>query len=85
MNRTVIENQMWSVRSYLLKKLNSNFEADIMVSPLVWFIVTGRASTPFIHWFLDTKPYVIGRVLLNTPGSTDDVVRALKAKAGIAE
>ena len=78
---TTIDDQLWKIKLYVAKHTVSELETRKTLDPLVWYINTGRASVPFLHWFLEAKPYVVGRILLNTPGSTEDVVKALKAKA----
>ena len=51
-----------------------------IADPLRWYVLTGRASGSWVKAMYDVKPYVMARVLVNTQGSHDDVVAAIKKK-----
>ena len=51
-----------------------------LVDPLRWYVLTGRASGSWIKAMYNVKPYVMARVLVNTQGSHDDIVAAIKKK-----
>lgn len=51
-----------------------------IADPLRWYVLTGRASGSFVKAMYNVKPYVMARVLVNTQGSHDDIVAAIKKK-----
>ena len=51
-----------------------------LADPLRWYVLTGRASGSFVKAMYNVKPYVMARVLVNTQGSHDDIVAAIKKK-----
>ena len=53
-------------------------EADRNIYPLVWYINTCRASTPFLKALLSSKTFMIARICHNG-GSDDDVIQRIKA------
>lgn len=81
MSRTAIDNQIWAVTRYMMERIGVD-AAQRAVSPLSWYIDTGRASIAFLHWFIDAKPFVVARILMKG-GSDDSIIAALKAKSGI--
>lgn len=58
--------------------------ADRMISPLVWYVNTGRACTDFLKALANTKFYSIYTVLRKEK-STDEIVKLLKKKLGVKE
>lgn len=58
--------------------------ADRMISPLVWYVNTGRACTDFLKVLANTKFYSIYTVLRKEK-STDETVKLLKKKLGVKE
>lgn len=77
-SRTLIESYMWDVERYTREKLGVN-ESDRVVSPLWWYIDTGRASADFLGRLVRVKPYVIGRLLMKG-GSDAEVIDRVKAR-----
>ena len=75
---TTIDTQLWRITMYLARRhgLDASYR---MVAPLKWYISTGRASIHFLHCLLDSKPYIIGRVLAKG-GSDDEVIRSLRSR-----
>ncbi len=51
-----------------------------LADPLRWYVLTGRASGSWVKAMYNVKPYVMARVLVNTQGSYDDIVAAIKKK-----
>lgn len=51
-----------------------------LADPLRWYVLTGRASGSWVKTMYNVKPYVMARVLVNTQGSHDDVIAAIKKK-----
>ena len=78
---TGIENYIADLKLYISKKEDSQI-ADRMISPLVYYINTGRASTIFIKNLLNMKFYSIYTVLRKQ--ETDDkIIQLLKKKVWI--
>lgn len=78
---TGIENYIADLKLYISGKEDSK-TADRMISPLVYYINTGRASTDFIKNLLHMKFYSIYTVLRKQ--ETDDrIIQLLKKKVGI--
>ena len=67
-----IDDHVWKVYSYLTRKYGTK-RADIDISPLKWYINTGRASTAYLKAFLAAKPYMVGRKL-HQGGSYDEAL-----------
>lgn len=71
-----IEDCIWNVKMYLARKYGITI-AEIDISPLEWYISTGRASTDFIRKMLNEKAFRIGRIL-HKSGSYEDAINNLK-------
>lgn len=81
MNR--YDEYIWKVESYLRSRYGVD-AADRMISPLTWYVGTGRASATFLINMVQEKPFVIGRILAKG-GSYDDVVRKIRKRIGLPE
>ncbi len=79
MSYTAIDNQLWNVKLYMMKKYGCD-SASALFAPLEWYVTTDRASLPFLRWFISAKPFVVARVLAKG-GSYDEAIARLKAKA----
>lgn len=77
-SRTAIDDYLWRVTMYLAKRhgLDSAYR---MVSPLEWYINTGRASVGFLRCLLETRAYLVGRVLAKG-GSDDSIIDAVMSR-----
>lgn len=76
-----IDEALWDIESYIMNRKGVDVSHRLM-SPLNWYVETGRASTQFLRWLVNVKPFVAARILMK--GGTDrDVIDALKRKAGI--
>ena len=82
MSYTKIENCIWNIEYFLMKKYGCS-AAEREVAPLKWYINTGRASVPFLINLLEAKPFVIARAL-HQGGSDDEIIRRVKAKLNIS-
>lgn len=71
------------LRLYIASKEDFN-TADRMISPLVWYVNTGRACTDFLKALASTKFYSI-YTILRKEKSTDETVKLLKKKLGVKE
>lgn len=54
-------------------------DANGMLSPLQYYLDTGRGSSQFLHNLLGTKPYIIARILAKG-GSDSDIMSAIKRR-----
>lgn len=48
MSYTHIDNALWTVRERIQAKTGDTAQTDRALSPLVWYISTGRAPTDFL-------------------------------------
>ena len=81
-SRTVIGDYTFNVWKYIAGR-ESTMMADKLISPLTWYIDTGRASADFLNKLIDTKYFVIARVLMKAGITSDDsVIAAVKQKIG---
>lgn len=80
---TTIETGMWAIQRYLMKKYGAS-AASRDIEPLNWYINTGRASVSFISAVLDSKPFMIGRIL-HKGGSYDETIQRVKDYLGVGE
>ena len=58
--------------------------AESLVSPLDWYIKTGRASAEFLHKLVKAKPFMIAR-RISHGGATDEVLQRVKAYVNTIE
>lgn len=76
-----IDEALWDIESYIMSREGVDAAYRLM-SPLNWYVETGRASTQFLRWLVNVKPFIAARILMK--GGTDqNVIDALKNKAGI--
>ena len=61
-NKNSIDNCIWKIQRVLMTKYGCT-AADREIAPLIWYINTGRASTPFLKKLIDAKPFMIARKL----------------------
>ena len=83
MNSNLIDTYLWGVRRYVRNKLGID-AGDRAMYPLMWYINTGRASTDFLKRLLNTKEFVIGRILIGG-GNYDEVIRKIKSKLKVRD
>lgn len=78
------EMKLYEIESYLIKKYGCD-AAYRMISPLLWYLNTGRANVDFLNCFYKTKSFVIGRILAkdNGFGSYEDTVNKIKERMGL--
>lgn len=80
---TKADEYIWKVESYLMSRYGVD-AMHRMISPLTWYVNTGRASVTFLHLLYDVKPYCIGKILAKG-GSHDDVIRKIRKRVGLPE
>ena len=77
-----VEDYIFQVWQYIAKR-EGTMMADKLISPIAWYINTGRASTDFIRKLLETKYFVIARLLMKYGITADDtVIHEVKHKIG---
>jgi len=72
----MIDSSLWNITVYLMRKYGCD-TAYREISPLSWYINTGRASTEFIRQLAKAKPFMIGR-MLHKGGSDDEIIKRVK-------
>ncbi len=72
---------IWAVETALRKRCGSIAKAESLLSPLTWYIGTGRASLDFMRALVATRPYYIACILAKG-GSDMAVVDAIKRRIG---
>lgn len=81
-SKTAIEDYTYSVWKYIAGR-ESTLMADKLISPLTWYIDTGRASADFLRKLMEVKYFVIARVLMKAGIASDNsVIAAVKQKIG---
>ena len=80
---TKADEYICKVESYLMSRYGVDATYR-MISPLSWYINTGRASVTFLHLLYDVKPYCIGRILAKG-GSHDEVIKRIRKRLGLPE
>lgn len=63
---------LWHIQRYLIERYGVD-QSYHDLSPLTWYINTGRASIGFIQKLYEAKPFMIARKL-HQGGSYEDVI-----------
>ena len=79
-NKNIIYNCLWNIQKILMKKYGCT-AADREIAPLIWYINTGRASTPFLKKLINAKPFMIARKL-HMGGSDAEIIQRIKSYIG---
>ena len=82
LSSTGIDNYLYEVLHYLMERHGVD-AAYRMISPLQWYLNTGRGSVQFLHKMLNTKAFVIARILAKG-GSDAEIMDAIKRRVGAA-
>jgi hypothetical protein len=82
-SRNTIDTCVWNIKKVLMEKYGT-MAADREIAPLVWYIETGRASTPFLEKLIAKKPYIVAR-RLHAGGSDMEIIARIKACVGFIE
>lgn len=75
---TGIDSYLWDTTHYLMERYGVD-AAERMVSPLRYYLDTGRGSVPFLRLLLGTKPFIIARILAKG-GADADIIMAIKRR-----
>lgn len=81
-NKNSIDNCIWNIKKILMEKYGCT-AADREIAPLIWYINTGRASTPFLKMLISAKPFMIARKL-HAGGSDVEIIERIKKYIGFA-
>ena len=79
-SKNAINDCIWEIQKILMKKYGCT-AADREIAPLIWYINTGRASTPFLKKLIDAKPFMVAR-RLHAGGSDTEIINRVKAYIG---
>jgi len=82
-NKNSIDNCVWNIKKVLMEKYGT-MAADREIAPLIWYIDTGRASTPFLEKLINAKAYMVAR-RLHAGGSDIEIIARIKACVGFTE
>lgn len=82
-NSNTIEECIWNIKKCLMGKYGI-MAADREIAPLIWYIETGRASTPFLEKLLSAKAFMVAR-RLHAGGSDNEIIARVKACVGFKE
>lgn len=82
-NKNSIDDYIWKIQKILMEKYGT-MAADREIAPLVWYIDTGRASTPFLEKLLSAKAFMVAR-RLHAGGSDNEIIARVKACVGFKE
>ena len=81
MSYTTVDNYLWEVTRYIMTRKGVD-ESVRMTDPLTWYVNTGRASAGFLKRLVDTKPYIIARLLMKG-GSYDEAIARVRDRIDI--
>jgi len=76
---TSIDNTIWDIKSKISKKHTIN-ESESFISPLVYYINTGRAPTEFLRIFVnlsERQKNTIANRLENNAGNTEAAINSV--------
>ena len=76
----VVDRVVWEIQRHLMWQYGTD-QAVVDISPLTWYINTGRASTDFLRALVQAKPFMIAR-RLHKGGSHDEVIARIKKFLG---
>lgn len=77
MSKTSIDGVLWNIERILMTKHGCD-AAERMMTPLMWYVNTGRASALFLRLLCDEKPFLIARDLAKGGSIQDAVDRICK-------
>lgn len=82
-DRVSVEMGLWHIERHLIEKYGLD-TADIDMTPLRWYIDTGRASVDFLRALLAAKPFMVARKV-HQGGSYEEVITRVKKYIGWEE
>ena len=80
MNKTFIETMLWHIQREIMQRhgVDASYR---MMSPLNWYVSTGRASIDFLRRLSEAQPVLIARDLAKG-GSDDEILRRIFKRIG---
>ena len=78
-----IDNYLFEVEKILMNRYGVD-AAQRDMSPLIWYINTGRACLEFLHLLLVARPFMVAR-RLHKGGSDEEIIKRIKALIGFEE
>lgn len=82
-NQTSIETCIWGIYRCLMRRYGTAV-AERDIAPLRWYIISGRASTPFLKLLINAKPFMLARKC-HEGGPTETVVKRIKNYVGYSD
>lgn len=80
MSSTKIDTMLWHIQREIMQRHGVS-ASESMISPLVWYINTGRASASFLSALYNARPVLVARDCARG-GSYDDVINRICKRIG---
>lgn len=80
LSTTMIDSKLYDIQRELTKREGIRW-AERDMSPLYWYVNTGRASTDFLRKLFSVKPYLIARDIMKG-GSDQDIINRICGRIG---
>lgn len=77
-SRTGIDSFLWDVNRAIYTKTGDSGESECIISVLVWYVNTGRASCDFLRQLFTFSPRVIANSLMKGGSDLDKIERIKK-------
>lgn len=78
---TTIETMLWHIQRELMDRYGVD-ASNREISPLKWYINTGRASTEFLHkLYAYGKPFMVAR-RLHQGGTDEEIIKRIQKLIG---
>lgn len=78
-SRSGIDSFLWDVNRAVYSKLGDTKETENIVSAIVWYVNTGRASSDFLRQIFTFSPRIIANSLMKGGSDLDKIERIKKA------
>lgn len=78
-SRSGIDAFLWDVNRAVYARNGNTRETENIVSALVWYVNTGRASCDFLRQLFTFSPRVVANSLMNGGSDSDKIERLKKA------
>ena len=75
-----IETMLWHIQREIMQRQGCD-AAVRMISPLHWYVYSGRASTEFLRKLMRTKPFLVARGLIKG-GSDEETINRICKRIG---
>lgn len=80
LSTTTLDSLLWSIEREIMNRHGVD-AASRAISPLVWYINTGRASSAFLRQLLKARPVLVARDLCKG-GSDETIINRICNRVG---